>query len=99
MEEKTCFFIGHRNAPETLRPLLCTAVERRGAEGDVPVGIGLQPVLVEFVGGIELLEEREMTGELCALYAGYSFFLKFFSSLPSIAKRTSTPVAQSISPW
>lgn len=27
MEEKTCFFIGHRNAPETLRPLLYAAVE------------------------------------------------------------------------
>jgi len=32
MEEKTCFFIGHRNAPETLRPLLCTAVERHITE-------------------------------------------------------------------
>ncbi|MBE6997554.1 MAG: hypothetical protein E7427_05225 [Ruminococcaceae bacterium] len=24
----TCFFIGHRDAPETLRPLLAEAVER-----------------------------------------------------------------------
>ena len=28
----TCFFIGHRNAPETLRPLLDAAVERHIAE-------------------------------------------------------------------
>ena len=28
MERKTCFFIGHRDAPETLRPLLAAAVER-----------------------------------------------------------------------
>lgn len=32
MEEKTCFFIGHRNAPETLRPLLYAAVERHITE-------------------------------------------------------------------
>ena len=25
---KTCFFIGHRDAPETLSPLLAEAVER-----------------------------------------------------------------------
>ena len=28
----TCFFIGHRNAPETLRPLLDGAIERHIAE-------------------------------------------------------------------
>ena len=28
----TCFFIGHRNAPETQRPLLDAAVERHIAE-------------------------------------------------------------------
>ena len=28
MEQKTCFFIGHRDAPEELRPLLAEAVER-----------------------------------------------------------------------
>lgn len=28
MESKSCFFIGHRNAPETLRPLLDEAIER-----------------------------------------------------------------------
>lgn len=27
-----CFFIGHRNAPETLKPLLAEAVERHIAE-------------------------------------------------------------------
>ena len=29
---KSCFFIGHRNAPETLRPLLDAAVERHISE-------------------------------------------------------------------
>lgn len=29
---KTCFFIGHRNTPETVRPLLDAAVERHIAE-------------------------------------------------------------------
>ena len=29
---KTCFFIGHRNAPETLRPLLDAAVKRHITE-------------------------------------------------------------------
>ena len=29
---KTCFFIGHRNAPETLRPLLDDAIERHISE-------------------------------------------------------------------
>ena len=29
---KTCFFIGHRNAPETVRPLLDAAIERHIAE-------------------------------------------------------------------
>ena len=29
---KTCFFIGHRNAPETVRPLLDAAVERHITE-------------------------------------------------------------------
>ena len=29
VEQKTCFFIGHRDAPEELRPLLAEAVERR----------------------------------------------------------------------
>ena len=28
----TCFFIGHRNAPETLRPLLAKAIERHITE-------------------------------------------------------------------
>ena len=32
MISTTCFFIGHRDAPETLRPLLADAVERRIAE-------------------------------------------------------------------
>ena len=32
MNEKTCFFIGHRDAPETLRPLLGAAIERHIAE-------------------------------------------------------------------
>ena len=31
-EHKTCFFIGHRDAPETLSPLLAEAVERHIAE-------------------------------------------------------------------
>ena len=29
---KSCFFIGHRNAPETLRPLLDAAIERHISE-------------------------------------------------------------------
>ena len=29
---KTCFFIGHRDAPETLRPLLAEAIERHITE-------------------------------------------------------------------
>ena len=32
MEQETCFFIGHRDAPEALRPLLDEAVERHIAE-------------------------------------------------------------------
>lgn len=31
-EKQTCFFIGHRNAPETLRPLLDAAIERHISE-------------------------------------------------------------------
>ena len=31
-EHKTCFFIGHRDAPETLSPLLAEVVERHIAE-------------------------------------------------------------------
>ena len=32
MEAKTCFFIGHRDAPENVRPLLAEAVERHIAQ-------------------------------------------------------------------
>ena len=32
MDAKSCFFIGHRDAPETLRPLLDTTVERHITE-------------------------------------------------------------------
>ena len=32
MKRKTCFFIGHRNAPETLSPLLAEIVERHITE-------------------------------------------------------------------
>ena len=32
MDGKTCFFIGHRDAPETVRPLLDAAVERHITE-------------------------------------------------------------------
>ena len=32
MERKTCFFIGHRDTPESVRPLLDEAVERHIAE-------------------------------------------------------------------
>ena len=35
MERKTCFFIGHRDAPEALSPLLAEAVERHIAENSV----------------------------------------------------------------
>ena len=32
MDHKTCFFIGHRNAPESLRPKLLDAIERHITE-------------------------------------------------------------------
>ena len=32
MERKTCFFIGHRDTPESVRPLLDETVERHIAE-------------------------------------------------------------------
>lgn len=35
MTVKTCFFIGHRDAPEELRPLLAEAIERHITEFDV----------------------------------------------------------------
>ena len=52
---KSCFFIGHRNAPETLLPLLASAVERHITEygvDDFVVGhYGRFDALAAFLSG------------------------------------------------
>lgn len=34
MSQKSCFFIGHRETPEEIYPVLCAAVEEHGFSSD-----------------------------------------------------------------
>ncbi len=75
MDGKTCFFIGHRNAPETMRPLLVAAVERHIAEYGVSEFVAGHYGRFDYMaaGAVQRAKERHPEVTLALLLPYYPF--------------------------
>ena len=72
---KTCFFIGHRNAPETLHPLLDEAIERHIAEYGVTEFVAGHYGRFDYMaaGAVRRAKERYLNVTLTLLLPYYPF--------------------------
>ena len=72
---KSCFFIGHRNAPETLRPLLDDAVERHISEYGVTEFVAGHYGRFDYMaaGAVRKAKERHPDVTLTLLLPYYPF--------------------------
>ena len=75
MEVKTCFFIGHHDAPETLRELLAAAVERHITEYGVTEFVVGHYGRFDYMaaGAVQRAKERHPTVTLTLLLPYYPF--------------------------
>lgn len=75
MDGKTCFFIGHRDAPETVRPLLDAAVERHITEYGVTEFVVGHYGRFDFMaaGAVRKAKERHPNVTLTLLLPYYPF--------------------------
>ena len=75
MDVKTCFFIGHRNAPEAVRPLLDAAVERHIAEYGVREFVAGHYGRFDYMaaGAVQRAKERHPEVTLTLLLPYYPF--------------------------